>query len=278
MKKLIKAVITAAGLGTRLLSVTKELPKEMLPIFFKNGNQLTLKPMLQLIFEQLYSLGIRDFCFVIGRGKRAIEDHFTKDRTFLEELKSRGKLKEVEILESFYSMLSDSNIVWINQAEAKGFGDAVLTAKTCVKDNRFLVVAGDTYIFTENSAHLKELIASNADATLLLKRVKDPSQYGVAFIDKKQKRVKKVIEKPSEPLSKLAIMPYYSFSPEIFEHLSKIKPGVNNEVQLTDAIQSMIDHGKYVSYILLKKAVWLDIGNPASYWKALRDSYNMSLP
>ena len=270
-----KAVITAAGLGTRLLSVTKELPKEMLPLFSMENGLLTVKPLLQLVFEQLYAVGIRDFCFVIGRGKRAIEDHFTKDNRFLQELRSRGKMREADSLERFYSLLSDSNITWVNQAEPRGFGDAVLMAKSFVSDSKFIVAAGDTYIASDGNSHLKELINSNADATLILRKVKDPSSYGVAIVDKKQ--VKKVVEKPSQPISRLAIMPFYSFTPEIFEHLKGLKAGRDNEVQLTDAIESMIESGRAVSYVLLKNAVWMDIGNPMSYWKALRDSYRITM-
>jgi len=123
-----KAVITAAGLGTRLSPATKELPKEMLPIFHREGDRIVVKPLLQLIFEQLHDVGIREFCFVIGRGKRAIEDHFTPDPIFLRELRERGKGREAESLERFYAMLSDSSITWVNQPEPRGFGDAVLGA------------------------------------------------------------------------------------------------------------------------------------------------------
>ena len=210
---------------------------------------------------------------MVGRGKRAIEDHFTIDRKFLNELRTRGKIREAENLEHFYEMLSNSNIVWVNQYEPKGFGDAVLMAKPFVSDSRFVVAAGDTYITSKNNWHLKSILNANKDATLLLKKVSDPSQYGVALIDKR--RVLKVIEKPKQKISNLAIMPFYSFSPDVFDHIKNVKSGYGNEVQLTDAIQSMIDSGKEVSYVVLKKVVWFDIGNPESYWKALRDSFKI---
>ncbi len=170
-------------------------------------------------------------------------------------------------------MLSNSNIVWVNQYEPKGFGDAVLMAKPFITDSRFVVAAGDTYIASKDNWHLKFLLNSNKDATLLLKKVSDPSQYGVVLVDKR--RILKVVEKPKEHISNLAIMPFYSFTPDVFDHIKSIKSGYGNEVQLTDAIQSMIDSGKEVSYVVLKNVIWLDIGNPESYWKALRYSYKM---
>src|SRR2546428_9653768 len=97
-----KVVIPAAGLGTRLLSVTKEQPKEMLPVFARGMNgDLCLKPVVQLIFEQLYSVGFRDFCFIVGRGKRAIEDHFTPDLSFISKLDSKGRDRATEDLQAF---------------------------------------------------------------------------------------------------------------------------------------------------------------------------------
>ena len=113
---LTKAVIPAAGMGTRLLSATKEQPKEMLPIFARGTKgDLCLKPIVQLIFEQLYTVGFREFCFIVGRGKRAIEDHFTPDSSFVSKLDSRGLDSATEDLQAFYRMVDDSTLVWINQ-------------------------------------------------------------------------------------------------------------------------------------------------------------------
>jgi len=266
-----KAVITAAGLGTRLLSVTKELPKEMLPIFQRIDGELVLKPLLQVIFEQLYDVGIRDFCFVIGRGKRSIEDHFTPDWDFLEYLLKAGKELASKSLEIFYKKVEDSNISWVNQPQPRGFGDAVLRAEKFVANDNFMVAAGDTYIVSDDNAHLKELLAP--DNALMLKRVKDYRSYGVAMIE--GDRVVKVVEKPKQKVSDLAIMPFYSFTPEIFNHLRNVRQGEGNEIQLTDAIQLMINAGTKVKYVMLNNVKWLDIGNPKSYWKALRESYSL---
>lgn len=277
--KLKRAVITAAGLGTRLLSVTKELPKEMLPIFYRDNGSVGVKPLLQLIFEQLYEVGVRDFCFIIGRGKRAIEDHFTPDGGFIEELRRRGKSATVDSFSRFYDKLQSSNIVWVNQPEPRGFGDAVLRAKGFAGDDRgFLVAAGDTYIISRENSHLKGLIelheSLGGSATLLLRRVESPSQYGVAEVD--GNRVLNLVEKPARPTSDLAIMPFYVFDRAIFDHLERIEAGVGGEVQLTDAIQSMIASGLKVNAVLLGKGEeerWLDIGSPSSYWEALKQSY-----
>ena len=124
--KVGKVIITAAGLGTRLLSATKE----MLPLFCIGSNgDLSLKPVPQLIFEQLYGVGFREFCFIVGRGKRSIEDHFTPDYSYVELLRRRGKEGLAVEFEEFDRKVESSVIAWVNQPEPKGFGDAVLRAE-----------------------------------------------------------------------------------------------------------------------------------------------------
>ncbi|HID40780.1 MAG TPA: hypothetical protein EYP33_01340, partial [Pyrodictium sp.] len=115
------AVIPVAGLGTRMLPATKEQPKEMLPVPMRNSRHgLVFKPFLQLVFEQLYDAGIRRFIFVVGRGKRSIEDHFTPDWGYAHYLEQRGKKREAELLYEFYQRLEDSTLVWVNQPEPRG--------------------------------------------------------------------------------------------------------------------------------------------------------------
>jgi len=172
-----KAVITAAGFGTRLLTVTKEQPKEMLPLFAKNDSgSLCVKPLLQMIFEQLHDYGFREFCFIIGRGKRVVEDHFTVDRNFIRQLNNKGKRGLALSLEQFYRKIEDSVIVWINQPEPKGFGHAVLMAKPFIRDESFLVHAGDTYVIS-NVNPIRRLIEAHgkrkADACILVTEWKE---------------------------------------------------------------------------------------------------------
>ena len=186
--KLSKVVIPAAGLGTRLLPVTKEQPKEMLPIFSNSG--LTVKPILQVVFEQLFEFGIREYYFIVGRAKRAIEDHFTPDYQYLDKIGS-SNTKIRKNLKDYYRKLESSNLIWINQPSPKGFGHSVLIAKSAIGDNPFLVHAGDTVITSPKNRHLSRLadeFSENERCRLLLKRVKDPKQFGVVETFKKNNK------------------------------------------------------------------------------------------
>jgi len=124
-----KVIIPAAGLGTRLFPATKEQPKEMLPIFSRSSHgDMMVKPVVQLVFEQLHEAGLREFCYVVGRGKRGIEDHFTPDPDCIRTLEGMGKNGPASDLEGFYEKLESSTIMWVNQPTPKGFGNAVLMA------------------------------------------------------------------------------------------------------------------------------------------------------
>ncbi|MGQ9543203.1 MAG: UTP--glucose-1-phosphate uridylyltransferase [Candidatus Bathyarchaeia archaeon] len=278
---IVKAVIPVAGLGTRLTPATKEQPKEMLPVFAPGpGGQTCLKPLVQIIFESLYDFGFREFCFIIGRGKRAIEDHFTQDYNYIGMLKGKGK--NAADLESFYERLERSKIIWVNQPEPKGFGEAVLRAAPFIGGEKFLVHAGDTYIISDGNDHLRRLVGEyerlRADAMLLLQEVEDPREYGVAEVggeDGVSMKVLNLIEKPEEPPTNLAVMPLYIFDPVILKALERTGPGKGGEIQLTDAIQTLIGWGLRVYATKLEsKDVRLDIGNPEIYWESLRISHN----
>ncbi len=275
-------MIPAAGLGTRLLSVTKEQPKEMLPVFARGVNgSLCLKPVVQLVFEQLFDVGFREFCFVVGRGKRAVEDHFTPDHDFVRMLERRGSLNGAGVLESFYKRVEGSTVVWVNQPEPLGFGDSVLRARGFVGEDRFLVHAGDTLLLSPGMKHLKGLVRHgdrlNADAIFLSQRVKDPRPFGV--VDGEQLEdglvhVRRVVEKPEKPASNLAIMPVYVFKPSVFKALDHTLVGKGGEVQLTDGVQHMVDAGLRVfAWELEDDGVRLDIGSPESYWEAQNLSF-----
>jgi UTP--glucose-1-phosphate uridylyltransferase len=227
-------VVTAAGLGTRLLPATKEQPKEMLSIFVRGANgQCCLKPLLQCIFEQLHNVGFREFCFVTGRRERIMKNHFTQDHAYVELLKSKGSLSQASELESFYTKLHDSTVVWANQSEARGFGDAVLKSQSIVGNERFLVSAGDVYVKSPEDSHIRRLIecsdGTDAEAVFLAQEVEDPLRHGVVELEHIHggiHEVKRAVEKPKSSPSKVAIIPIYLFKPIVFKALGQIKPGI----------------------------------------------------
>ena len=281
-----KAVITAGGLGTRLLPATKETPKEMLPLFtFNESEGVYLKPVVQVVFESLYEVGFRDFCFVVGRSKRAVEDHFTPDYQFVHLLEEKGLKCQVEELNRFYRMIVNSKILFVNQPEPRGFGDAVLRAESFVGSEPFLVHAGDDLILSNNGGHLKRLLKAfdenNADVMFLVEEVENPRQYGVVkaeFMEEGILHVLDIVEKPRKPPSNLAVVAIYVFKPSIFDKLRKTEPDKKGEVQLTDAIKAAIDSGEKVLAVKLHEdEKRLDVGNPRRYWDALCESYEWAL-
>ena len=269
-----KVVITAAGKGTRLLPFTKEMPKEMMPIFSNVfTNKKVVLPILQYIYEQLYSMNFRDYCFVVGREKRSIEDHFTPHETYLKELSGDYR----KFMRKFYEKLENSHLVWINQNRPLGFGDAVKRAERYVGKEDFIVHAGDVAILSNTKHPITRLIETskkNQDvkAILLCKEVKDFQRYGVPTVTKISSNlfsVNEVIEKPQKPKSNLGILPLYYFKSDIFSSLKKIKLGKGKEFQLTDAIQGLIDKKEKVLAISLNnKEEEVDVGNVNSYKNA----------
>lgn len=280
LMNLIKfAVIPAAGLGTRLLPATKQQPKEMLPVFVRNPNGLVvLKPVVQVVFERLYDAGLREFCFVVGRGKRSIEDQFTLDTGFMENLKKLAKPQLVEEMEHFYQRVQNSNIIFINQPESLGFGDAVLRARAFTNRNPFIVNAGDDIIISGNPAGcfhrlMTAFDAYQADAVFLVERVNDPRKYGVIEGDKISRGtylIEHVKEKPKHPKSKVAIVALYAFNERIYRCIEKTSQIRHRELELTDAIERLIkDGGKVYAVELGPHEKRIDVGTPESYWKAL---------
>lgn len=278
---MIKTVITAAGKGIRLLPTTLELPKEMMPIFSKiDGKKYTI-PLLQFIFEQLYTLKIRDFCFIVGRDKRSIENHFTPHDRRLNEFPAPYK----ELISKFYKKIDNSHIMWVNQNKPLGFGDAVKRAEKFVGNDEFLVHAGDAAILGK-SVHpaIRQLEQVKKDpsisAVLLCKKVKDAKRYGVPKIKKISNTsylVEEVEEKPLKPKSNLGILPIYFFKPKIFACLKKIKRGKGNEFQLTDAIQRLIEEGDKVIAIPLKNDEFeIDVGTIESYRYSQEITYKLA--
>jgi len=282
-----KAVITAGGLGTRLLPVSKEIPKEMLPLFSLSDGTIALKPVIHIIFENLFSIGIREFCVVVGRGKRVLEDYFTPDINFIDLLQSKGLSNRAENLRKFYSMVLQSRIFFVNQPTPRGFGDAVLHAEPFVGDKHFLLHAGDDVVLSHDCDHLKRLIRVfrefDADAVLLVEEVEDPRAYGVVMgkaVDDYGNVLKliDIVEKPEKPPSNLAVVAVYVFKPKIFNYIKRVEPDSSGEIQLTYAIKLIIDDGCDVYGVKLRPGEKrLDVGTPQSYWKALYESYQWAL-
>ncbi len=279
----LKAVIPVAGLGTRLLTATKVQPKEMLPVFSSEGRELCIKPLVQLVFEQLFDYGIRDFCFVVGRGKRAIEDHFTADEEYLARLERRESANGLATtLARFYERIAKANIMWVNQPVPLGFGHAVLQAKVFASDRPILVHAGDAYVYSERFGHLRRLklaFDQGVECSFAIRKVDDPRQYGVVTGTSSRGlvSVSDIIEKPAVPRSNLAVTPVYLFRPSIFQAISRAGKGVGGEIQLTDGIRVLLAQGKKVVGVELREdESWIDIGTPATYREALDISFKNS--
>ena len=236
--KVRKAVIPAAGLGTRFLPATKAQPKEMLPIVDK--------PTIQYIIEEAVDSGIEEILIITGRNKEYIENHFDKSIELEMQLERSGKLKELDIVRKISSM---ADIHYIRQKEPKGLGDAVSCAKSFVGNEPFAVMLGDDVIDSEVPC-LKQLMnCFNEYKTSILGVQKvnenDVMKYGIIkglYIKENVYKVKVLIEKPTidEAPSNIAILGRYIITPQIFEVLNNVKPGKNGEIQLTDALQQLI--------------------------------------
>ena len=274
----MKCILTVAGLGTRLLPLTKELPKEMLPIYSKTSKgDITLKPILQVIFESLYQYKIREYCFIVGRTKRSVEDHFTPDNDLIKYLQKEKKKELALDLKNYFSKLEKSHIVFTYQPKPIGFGDAIQRGKKFVNNEYFLLHAGDDIVISKNNNHLQRLESNfkkyDADFAFLLEEVENPSKYGVVngpVLEKGIIEIKEMQEKPKKPKSKLAIIAIYIFKPMIFKYLEKAKKSSDPEKQLADAFNLAIkDKKKIIGVILNKKERRIDIGTPDSYAKVL---------
>ena len=268
-----KIVIPAGGLGTRLLPITKVMPKEMMPLFVhgKNG-EIIVKPLIQIIYEKFFKFGLREYCVIVGKQKRTIKDHFTPNQEFLRNFHKNTRFRTD--LEKFHSMLNKSKIFWVNQPNPSGFGDAVKHAGSFVGNDDFLVTAGDTLLPTGDKI-IKKLLNSKLqgknDAIILLKKVSNPKRFGVAVIKEEKHKIKviNVEEKPKKPKSNLSIVALYRFRPSIIKALNEIKPN-KTELQLTSGIQKLIDWGGNVSAIILdEKDQVIDIGTAESYLETI---------
>lgn len=237
MKKIKKAIIPAAGLGTRFLPATKAMPKEMLPILDK--------PTIQYIVEEAVAAGIEDIIIVTGRHKRAIEDHF--DHQVELELNLERKEK-YDVLEKVNFSTTLANIFYIRQKEPKGLGHAIHTAKQFIGNEPFAVLLGDDIVESDTPG-IKQLVDmyDQVEAPIIgVKTVPDEevSRYGIIEYDSQEKNlynVSKMYEKPdlSETNSRLAIMGRYVLTADVFDELEKGRIGAGGEIQLTDALADL---------------------------------------
>jgi UTP--glucose-1-phosphate uridylyltransferase len=258
-----KAVIPAAGFGTRFLPATKSQPKEMLPIVDT--------PVIQYVVEEAVEAGITDILMIIGKGKRAIEEHFDRSFQLETQLLQKHKKAELETIRRI-SELADIHFVW--QKEMKGLGDAIYCARHHVEDEPFVVLLGDTVIDSSEPAsrQLQELFQEQEAPIVLVEEVdrRRVSRYGV--IDGKEAKpgvykVKDFVEKPGEEEapSNLAIAGRYLFTPDIFKYISRSKPAKDGEIQLTDAMRMMVKDR--AMYALLLDGKRCDIGNKEGFVK-----------
>ena len=262
MKSIRKAVIPAAGFGTRFLPATKAQPKEMLPIVDT--------PAIQYIVKEALDSGIEEILIITGRSKRAIEDHFDSSVELEELLQKQGKNKQLAMVKD----LADIKVHFIRQKAPRGLGDAVLCAKAFIGDEPFAVLLGDDIVYNPEKPCLQQLMECyETHPGIILGAQFVPndkvSSYGIVSGDPLADnlyRVNGLVEKPSvdKAPSNLAVLGRYILTPDIFDILENTKPGVGNEVQLTDALAA----SKTDTYALAYEGIRYDTGDKLGYLKA----------
>ena len=265
MTKITKAVIPAAGLGTRFLPATKAQPKEMLPIVDK--------PIIQYVVEELAASGIKDIIVVTGWQKRSIEDHFDYPFELEKRLLESGKKKEALEMRKIADL---GNFIFIRQKGTYGNGTPVLNAKHLVGNEPFVVIWGDEFIHA-NPPRLKQMLAvynKYKCSVISAIRVKpdEVSRYGIAKVKKVKSNVyqiSEIVEKPKlkEAPSTLATHGAYILTPAIFKYLEKLKPGKGGEIWLVDAINALARQEKVMA-CLIKNATYYDTGSKLGYLRA----------
>ena len=261
-----KAVIPAAGFGTRFLPQTKAMPKEMLPIVDK--------PVIQYVVEELVASGITDIVIVTGWHKRAIEDHFDYPNELIQMLKDQ---KKEELLESVKKTAELANFIYIRQKGAYGNGTPVLCAKPVVGDEPFVAIWGDEFIYAHppRTKQCIDVFEKYGDPVISAVRVpkEDVSRYGIVEaknIEHNIWQIEKLLEKPSrdEAPSNLAAHGCYVLTPDIFPILENLEPGKSGEIWLTDAIKVLMK-SRPVYACEVKDAKYYDTGNKLEYLKTV---------
>ena len=264
-KKIRKAIIPAAGLGTRFLPATKAQPKEMLPIVDK--------PTIQYIIEEAVASGIEEILIITGRSKKCIEDHFDKSVELELELEKSGKEEMLKMVREISDMV---DIHFIRQKEPRGLGHAISCAKTFVGNEPFAVLLGDDIVYNEGKPCLKQLIDCYDEyktSVLGVQTVesKDVNKYGIVngiHIEDRVYKVKGLVEKPAveEAPSNVAILGRYIITPRIFKILEETKPGKGGEIQLTDALLNLISEEAMYAYDF--EGTRYDVGDKLGFLKA----------
>ncbi len=259
-----KAVIPAAGFGTRFLPITKSQPKEMIPIVDT--------PTIQYVVEEAVKSGITDILMIIGKGKRSIEEHFDRSFELENMLLEKKKMKELEKIRNI-TRIANIHFVW--QKEMNGLGDAIRYAKYHVGREPFAVLLGDTVIEGKGkpiTRQLMDIFEKYQSSVVALEEVEADkvSRYGIidgSLLEKNVYLAKDFVEKPSpnDTPSRLAIASRYIFTPEIFDFLDVTARGINNEIQLTDAMRAMVKSHSMYGYKFEGKRY--DIGNKLGFIK-----------
>ena len=265
MQKVTKAVIPAAGLGTRFLPATKACPKEMLPIVDK--------PTIQYIIEEALASGIKDILIITGHNKRSIEDHFDYNPELELNLREHGKDELLALVKE----IGDINLHYIRQKEPKGLGHAILCAKSFVGNEPFAVLLGDDVVYNEEKPCLQQLLdvydATGASVLGCQTVPQDKvSSYGIvaseATEDVRVFKVNDMVEKPAveEAPSRLAVLGRYVITPEIFAILEQTAPGRGGEIQLTDALKVLAKEQAMYAYDFVGRRY--DVGDKQGYLEA----------
>ncbi len=262
-----KAVIPAAGLGTRFLPATKSMPKEMLPIIDK--------PVIHYVVEEAIAAGIDDIIFVTGRSKRAIEDYFDESPELEMHLESRNKTQLLEMVQDISSM---ADIHYIRQKEPRGLGDAIMTARKHISGEPFAVLLGDDIIVNDTPCieQLIDIYKRYGRSTIAVEEVPQEkvSSYGIIkgkLMDESLYVLEDIVEKPAveQAPSNIGAIGRYVFTPEIFECIEKTSEGVGGEIQLTDGIRLLNEIQKVYAYKFL--GTRYDTGDKLGYVKAVVD-------
>ena len=266
-KRIRKAIIPAAGLGTRFLPATKAQAKEMLPIVDK--------PTLQYIIEEAIESGIEEILIVTGRNKKSIEDHFDRSVELELELEKKGKIEMLNMVQDISNMV---NICYIRQKEPKGLGHAVYCAKSFIGNEPFAVLLGDDIVDSETPC-LKQMISAYDEYKTSILGVQEVARenvdkYGildVKHIEDRVYNVKDMVEKPAldEAPSNIAILGRYIITPEIFNILENQAPGKGGEIQLTDALKTLATKEAIYAYNFQGRRY--DVGDKLGFLQATVD-------